>query len=73
MIIERLTAALKKKRELKGISQSHIAKKLQTSKTAISRIDNYIEELGREPRLSRLIKYAKAMGYRLELNLIRDE
>ncbi len=49
---------LKIAREESGMTQSQIAKKLKTNKSAISRIENHAEDI----RLSTLQKYAKALG-----------
>jgi HTH-type transcriptional regulator/antitoxin HipB len=58
-----LGALLKLAREQSGMTQSQIAKKLRTNKSAISRIENHAEDI----RLSTLYKYAKALGKKLRL------
>lgn len=52
-------------REDAGLTQEELAKKLNTKKTAISRIENHAEDI----RLSTLEKYAKAFGKTLRLQL----
>jgi HTH-type transcriptional regulator / antitoxin HipB len=58
-----LGAILKLAREQTGMTQSQVAKKLHTNKSAISRIENHAEDI----RLSTLHKYAKALGKKLHL------
>ena len=54
---------LKKAREEAGLTQSEIAKKLKTKKSAISRIENHSEDI----RLSTLKNYVEALGKKLQL------
>ena len=58
-----LGALLKLAREQSGLTQSQVAKKLRTNKSAISRIENHAEDI----RLSTLQKYATALGKKLRL------
>ena len=57
---------LKQAREEAGLTQNELAKKLNTKKTAISRIENHAEDI----RLSTLEKYAKAFGKKLRIELV---
>ncbi len=57
---------LRLSREQAGITQEEIAKKLNTKKSAISRIENHAEDI----RLSTLHKYAKALGKKVNLDLV---
>ncbi len=57
---------LKQARENAGVTQEELAQKLNTKKTAISRIENHAEDI----RLSTLEKYAKAFGKKLKIELI---
>lgn len=57
---------LKQAREEAGLTQNELAKKLNTKKTAISRIENHAEDI----RLSTLEKYAKAFGKKLRVELV---
>jgi DNA-binding XRE family transcriptional regulator len=54
---------LKKAREEAGLTQDEIAKKLNTKKSAISRIENHSEDI----RLSTLKNYVEALGKKLQL------
>lgn len=56
---------LRQAREREGITQEEIAKKLNTKKSAISRIENYSEDI----RLSTLRKYAEAIGKEIRLEI----
>ncbi len=56
---------LRQARESAGITQEEVAKKLQTKKSAISRIENHSEDI----RLSTLQKYAEALGKQLRLEI----
>lgn len=56
---------LKQAREVSGLTQDEIAKKLKTKKSAISRIENHAEDI----RLSTLEKFAAVLGRKLEVLL----
>ena len=56
---------LRQARESAGITQDEVAKKLQTKKSAISRIENHSENI----RLSTLRKYAEALGKQIRLEI----
>lgn len=56
---------LRQARESGGITQEEIAKKLNTKKSAISRIENHSEDI----RLSTLRKYAEALGKEIRLEI----
>ena len=56
---------LRQARESAGITQDEVAKKLQTKKSAISRIENHSEDI----RLSTLRKYAEALGKQIRLEI----
>ncbi|MFQ5328759.1 MAG: helix-turn-helix domain-containing protein [Thermodesulfobacteriota bacterium] len=56
---------LKKAREEAGLTQEELADKLQTKKTAISRIENHAEDI----KLSTLERFAHALGKRLRLEV----
>lgn len=57
---------LRLSREQAGLAQEETAKKLNTKKSAISRIENHAEDM----RLSTLHKYAKALGKKVNLDLV---
>ncbi len=56
---------LRQARESEGITQEEIAKKMNTKKSAISRIENHSEDI----RLSTLRKYAEAIGKEIRLDI----
>ena len=56
---------LRQAREKEGITQEEIARKLNTKKSAISRIENHSEDI----RLSTLRKYAEALGKEIRLEI----
>ena len=56
---------LKEARESAGLTQEELARRLKTKKTAISRIENHIEDI----KLSTLEKVAHALGRRLEVKI----
>ncbi len=56
---------LKQARLEAGLTQEQVAKKLNTKKSAISRIENHAEDI----RLSTLVNYAQAIGRNLHLEV----
>jgi len=56
---------LKQARLDAGLTQEQVADKLNTGKSAISRIENHAEDI----RLSTLINYARAIGKSLKLEV----
>ena len=56
---------LKRAREEAGLTQEELAKKLNTKKSAISRIENHAEDI----KLSTLGKFVKAVGKELRLEV----
>lgn len=61
----KIGAMLKLAREDSGLTQQELAERLNTKKSAISRIENHAEDI----RLSTLEKYAQAFGKTLRLEL----
>ncbi len=61
----KIGAMLRQARESEGITQEKIARKLNTKKSAISRIENHSEDI----RLSTLRKYAEALGKEIRLEI----
>ncbi len=57
---------LKEARKDAGLTQLALASKLQTQKSAISRIENHSEDV----KLSTLEKFASALGKKLEIHLV---
>lgn len=56
---------LRQAREEAGLTQEQVAQKLNTKKSAISRMENHAEDV----RLSTLGKYAKVLGKKLYLSV----
>jgi len=56
---------LKSAREEAGMTQDELARRLNTKKTAISRIENHAEDI----KLSTLEKFAHALGKKLKLEV----
>jgi ribosome-binding protein aMBF1 (putative translation factor) len=56
---------LRQAREAAGLTQKEVAQKLQTHKSAISRIENHANDV----RLSTLRRYANAIGANLQIRL----
>ena len=56
---------LKQMREESGYTQEALAKKLDTKKSAISRIENHAEDI----RLSTLEKYTRILGMKLNISI----
>jgi len=61
----RIGAILRQAREEAGLTQEQIAQKLNTKKSAISRMENHAEDI----RLSTLEKFAEALGKRMEVSI----
>lgn len=61
----KIGVVLKLAREEAGITQEQLAKKLNTKKTAISRIENHAEDI----KISTLEKFAQALGKKLTINV----
>jgi transcriptional regulator with XRE-family HTH domain len=61
----KIGALLRQAREEAGLTQEEVAERLETKKSAISRIENRAGDI----RLSTLERYARAVGLRLSLEL----
>jgi DNA-binding XRE family transcriptional regulator len=59
---------LKQMREKSGFTQEELANKLDTKKSAISRIENHAEDI----RLSTLGKYARVLGMKLQISIANN-
>ena len=57
---------LKEARKAAGLTQMDVASRLDTQKSAISRIENHSEDV----KLSTLEKFAAALGKKLEIRLV---
>jgi len=56
---------LKQARESAGLTQEKLARKLDTKKSAISRIENHAEDI----KLSTLVRVATALGKSININI----
>ena len=56
---------LRQAREEAGLTQEELAKKLNTKKSAVSRLENHAENI----RLSTLERYARALGRKLHVSV----
>lgn len=64
----KIGALLRQAREASGLTQEQIANKLNTKKSAISRIENHAEDI----KLSTLEKFASALGRKIEVSIYLD-
>ena len=64
----KIGALLKQAREASGLTQEEIAEKLNTKKSAISRIENHAEDI----KLSTLEKFAAVLGQKIEISITTD-
>lgn len=60
---------LRQAREAAGLTQEEVARRLQTQKSAISRIENHADDV----RLSTLRRYADAVGANLQIQLAHTQ
>jgi len=60
---------LRQAREAAGLTQEEVALKLQTKKSAISRIENHADDV----RLSTIQRYAEAVGAKLQIRLANSQ
>jgi len=60
---------LRQAREAAGLTQDEVAKRLQTKKSAISRIENHADDV----RLSTIQRYAEAVGAKLQIRLANSQ
>jgi HTH-type transcriptional regulator / antitoxin HipB len=61
----RIGAMLKQARLEAGLTQDEVASAIGTRKTAISRLENHIQDV----KLSTIEKYVKALGKRIEIKI----
>ena len=63
----KIGVVLRQAREAAGLTQEEVARRLKTTKSAISRIENHADDV----RLSTLKRYAEAVGANLQIKLAR--
>ncbi len=61
----KIGALLRQAREDSGLTQEEIANRLNTKKSAISRIENHAEDI----KLSTLEKFASVLGRKIEVSI----
>ena len=61
----RIGIILKQARLDAGLTQDEVARAIGTQKTAISRLENHVQDV----KLSTVEKYAKALGRRVEIKI----
>ena len=61
----KIGALLRQAREESGLTQEEIAERLNTKKSAISRIENHAEDI----KLSTLEKFASVLGRKIEVSI----
>jgi len=61
----KIGALLRQAREASGLTQEEIAERLNTKKSAISRIENHAEDI----KLSTLEKFASVLGRKIEVSI----
>jgi ribosome-binding protein aMBF1 (putative translation factor) len=61
----KIGALLRQARESSGLTQEEIAKRLNTKKSAISRIENHAEDI----KLSTLERFASVLGLKIEVSI----
>jgi DNA-binding XRE family transcriptional regulator len=59
---------LRQAREAAGLTQGEVAERLQTKKSAISRIENHADDV----RLSTIRRYAEAVGATIRIRLAKQ-
>lgn len=57
-------------RQRAGLTQEEIATRLNTSKSNISRLESVNSSIS--PKLSTISEYAKAAGYRVKIDFVRE-
>jgi len=62
----RIGLMLRREREQSGLTQEELARKIKTTKSAISRIENHSEDI----KLSTLMRVARALGKNLTVKII---
>src|SRR4051812_5231289 len=68
-----LAEHLKKLREKAHLTQEEVAKKMETHKPVISRLESVSTSTKHLPSILTLIKYAEAVGYRIKISFVPDK
>ena len=67
-----LALAMRDAREKAKLSQEDIAKRMQTTRSAVSRLESSGASR-HSPSIDTLLKYAQAIGYELKINFVQSE
>ena len=59
-----------KARKQANMTQEEVAKRMGTTKSAVSRLESSLVDQQHSPSLSTLRRYAAALGYKLEINFV---
>lgn len=65
----RIASALKRARLKRGLTQEMLAKKMSTTRSAVSRLESGGGSARHAPSLSTLNRYASALGYNINITL----
>jgi transcriptional regulator with XRE-family HTH domain len=68
---ELLNQMLSARKEM-GLNQSQVAEKMGTKQTSITRLESSLSTGFHSPSLATLKKYASAIGYHLDIKLIKN-
>jgi len=60
-------------RQRTGLSQAEVAKKMGTKAPAVTRLETSLSESRHSPTIATLKKYAKAVGCKLDIRLVRTK
>ena len=64
-------AEVLKARKRSGLTQAELAEKIGTTQSAIARLESISSS--HSPSVNTLQKYAKALGFRLQIKLVKDQ
>jgi transcriptional regulator with XRE-family HTH domain len=56
-----------------GLTQAQIAERMGVKRSAVSRLESMLMSGQHSPTMATLEKYAQAMGYTLQIKLVKDE
>ena len=64
---------LLKARQKAGLTQAEVAKKMRTKPPAVTRLETALADNRHSPTLATLMKYAQAVGCKLEVRLVPEK
>jgi transcriptional regulator with XRE-family HTH domain len=59
-------------RQKTGLSQAEVAKRMGTKPPAVTRLESSLTSGKHSPSISTIKKYARALGYHLEIKLVQN-